>query len=86
MNFVLCHPKLEETIRQLRKQSKVRSTQSKIMVENINKVRDNRNEINPKLGNNRRTYITPNIEGCSNSIVKPPIQVNSFEIKLSMLH
>ena len=32
-----------------------------------------------------KDYLTPNLEGCSSSIMRPPVQANNFKLKNSLI-
>ena len=68
-------PKIEHTLRQLRRERReYEEYQARNMAE----------ENNP----NRRAmkdYMAPSLNGCTSSIVRPPVQTNNFELKTSLI-
>ena len=68
---LLFDPEIEKTLRQLRRERRAfEGTQNSNMAEE--------NEQNHRA---MKDYLTPNLEGCSSSIVRPPVQANNFELK-----
>ena len=72
---LLFDPEIERSLRQLRRERRaVERVFESTMAEE--------NEHNDRA---MKDYLAPTLEGCSSSIVRPPVQANNFELKTSLI-
>ena len=75
MEYLLFDPENEHSLCQLRIEWRATEGVPKFTMANENEYDDRA----------MKDYLAPNLQGCSSSIVRPPVQANNFELKMSLI-